>query len=123
MSKKNSVDFGLMVVYCALLFCAGVVFGFIFTKDGQVGLVSFFGALSSLAAVGAAVIAVIALHGWKAQFKFQKKYEAVVEFHTYLHGCADAYVYLSSVRDHFAAYIRNGSDIDLSVNFPSEAHR
>ncbi|POM09993.1 hypothetical protein CUU62_27150 [Pseudomonas sp. WP001] len=121
--NKNFGDMGLMFVYCTLIFISGVVFGFIFTNGGQVSFVAFLGALSSIATVGAAIIAVIALKGWKEQFKFQKKYDAILELRTFLHGCADSYTFLASLRDHFVDHLRAGSITSLSDNYPFEAQR
>jgi hypothetical protein len=69
-----------MFCYCCLLFSAGIVFGFIFTKGGEVGFVTFLSAASSLATVGAALTAIYALHAWYPQFKHAEKHKLIKEF-------------------------------------------
>ncbi|NMX65509.1 hypothetical protein [Pseudomonas sp. WS 5079] len=76
MSRTNSY---VIFCYCCLLFCAGVVFGFIFTKSGEVSFIAFLGALSSLATIGAALTAVYALNSWRTQFKHAEKYRMIKE--------------------------------------------
>ena len=103
--ERVSLERWLLPTYCLLLFAAGCIFGFIFTKDGQIGLVSFLGAMSSLATVGAAITAVAALNSWKAQFQLQKKYDAVISVRAFLHEASHPLIYLSSLSNHFSAYI------------------
>lgn len=77
MSRANGY---LVFCYCCLLFSAGIVFGFLFTKGGEVGFVAFLSAASSLATVGAAMTAIYALHAWYPQFKHAEKYKLIKEF-------------------------------------------
>ncbi|QGF94522.1 hypothetical protein GH769_15120 [Pseudomonas sp. CFSAN084952] len=77
MSRANGY---LIFCYCCLLFSAGIVFGFIFSKGGEVGFVTFLSAASSLATVGAALTAIHALHAWYPQFKHAEKYKLIKEF-------------------------------------------
>ena len=76
MSRTNSY---VIFCYCCLLFFAGVVFGFIFTKSGAVSFITFLGVLSSLATIGAALTAVYALNSWRTQFKHAEKYRMIKE--------------------------------------------
>lgn len=115
-------SFWLMVFYCLLIFAAGSVFGFIFTIDGQVGFLAVLGALASIATVGAAIVAVIALRGWKSQFNFQKKYDSVIHLRTFLYSTAESRAFLTALRDHLASYLRS-SDADILSdpdNYPFE---
>lgn len=107
-------EFWVMVFYCALIFAAGLIFGFIFTGNAQVGLLAVLGALASLSTIGAAIVAVRALRGWKEQFTFQKKYESVIHLRTFLHSAAEPHAYLTELRDHLASYIRTGDSNDLA---------
>lgn len=77
MSRLNGY---LIFCYCCLLFSAGIVFGFVFSKGGEVGFVTFLSAASSLATVGAALTAIYALHAWYPQFKHAEKYKLIKEF-------------------------------------------
>ncbi|MBF6037760.1 hypothetical protein H8F22_02615 [Pseudomonas sp. P154a] len=113
----------LLLTYCLLLFASGCIFGFIFTKDGQVGLVSFLGGISSLATVGAAITAVVAMNSWKAQFQLQKKYDAVIFVRAFLHEASHPLIYLSSLSNHFSAYILSRNDRALANNYPDEIQR
>jgi len=79
MSRANGY---LIFCYCCLLFSAGIVFGFVFSKGGEVGFVTFLSAASSLATVGAALTAIYALHAWYPQFKHAEKYKLIKEFQT-----------------------------------------
>lgn len=76
----NRVNIFMMVFYCFILFSAGIVFGFLFTSNGQINFVTFLSAISSLATVAAAMTAVYALRAWHAQFKHSEKYKAVLKF-------------------------------------------
>jgi len=113
----------LWFIYCALLFCAGGVFGCIFTTEGKISFVSFLSALASLATVAAAITAVIALTLWKAQFLLQKKYDAVIELRTFLHNATHPLIFLESYTTYLEDYVRSGDDRALSQNFPSEFQR
>jgi hypothetical protein len=110
----------LLLTYCLLLFASGCIFGFIFTEDGQIGMASFLGAVSSLATVGAAITAVVALNSWKAQFQLQKKYDAVISVRAFLHEASHPLIYLSSLSNHFSAYIFSRNDRALANNYPDE---
>ena len=76
MSRTNTY---VIFCYCCLLFCAGIVFGFVFTKSGEVNFIAFLGVLSSLATIGAALTAVYALNSWRTQFKHAEKYRMIKE--------------------------------------------
>lgn len=76
MSSTNTY---VIFCYCCLLFCTGIVFGFIFTKSGEVSFITFLGVLSSLATIGAALTAVYALNSWRTQFKHAEKYRMIKE--------------------------------------------
>ncbi|UZE30272.1 hypothetical protein [Pseudomonas asplenii] len=116
-------DSWIWFIYCALLFCAGGVFGCIFTTQGKIGFVSFLGALASLATVAAAITAVMALTLWKAQFQLQKKYDAVIDLRTFLHSATHPLIFLESYTTYLEDYVRSGDDRALSKNFPSEVQR
>ncbi|WP_339433044.1 hypothetical protein [Pseudomonas sp. EA_65y_Pfl2_P78] len=77
MSRKNGY---LIFCYCCLVFSAGIIFGFIFSKDGGFGFVAFLSAASSLATIAASLTAIYALHAWYPQFKHAEKYKLVKEF-------------------------------------------
>lgn len=113
----------LLFFYCLLLFSAGCVFGFVFTEVGQVGFVAFLGAASSLATVGAAITAVVALNSWKAQFKLQKKYDAVVAVREFIHEESHSLIYLSSLSKHFSQYLMSRDYRALAQDFPDEVQR
>lgn len=120
MSRVNGY---LMFLYCSLLFSAGIVFGFLFTKTGEVSFVTFLSAASSLATIAAAVTAVYALYAWYPQFKHAEKYKLIREFQALLfqHNAVRDYVY--SCRKHFLEYIES-EDGGLSNPFsplPQEA--
>lgn len=76
----SRIGISMMVVYCSLLFAAGIVFGFLFSGNGQIQFVTYLGAISSLATIAAAIAAVSALQAWHAQFKHSEKYKAVLKF-------------------------------------------
>ena len=113
----------LIFLYCLLLFFFFFFFGFIFTKDSQLGFIAFLGAISSIATVGAAVTAVFALSSWKAQFQLQKKYDAVIAVRGFLHGAIHPNIYLASLSNHFAEYLRSRNDRALADDFPDEVQR
>lgn len=113
----------LIFLYCLLLFFAGSIFGFIFTKDSQLSFIAFLGAISSIATVGAAVTAVFALSSWKAQFQLQKKYDAVIAVRGFLHGAIHPHIYLASLSNHLAEYLRSRNDRALADDFPDEDQR
>lgn len=93
----NRINIILMIFYCCLLFAAGVVFGFLFTSDGQINFVTFLGAISSLATVAAAMTAVYALRAWHAQFKHSEKYKAVLRFRESLDRGDSAVAFIRAV--------------------------
>jgi hypothetical protein len=107
MSRVNGY---LMFLYCGLLFSAGIVFGFLFTKTGEVSFVTFLSAASSLATIGAAVTAVYALYAWYPQFKHAEKYKLIREFQVLLaeHNAVRDYVY--SCRNHLLKFIEAEED-------------
>ncbi|MCX4217446.1 hypothetical protein MKZ87_07315 [Pseudomonas sp. MCal1] len=113
----------LIFFYCLLLFFSGCVFGFIFTKDTQLGFIAFLSAISSIATVGAAITAVFALRSWKAQFQLQKKYDAVIAVRGFLHGATHPRIYLASLSNHLAEYLRSRNDRALADDFPEEDQR
>jgi len=96
----NRVNIFVMVFYCCILFSAGVVFGFLFTSNGQINFVTFLSALSSLATVTAAMAAVYALRAWHAQFKHSEKYKAVLRFRESLDRGDSAIALLRAVSQH-----------------------
>lgn len=110
-------------IYCVLLFLSGSVFGFIFSKDGQIGLVSFLSASSSIATVATAVVALVALNSWKHQFKLQKRYDAVMELRSHALNASPPLVYLNSMCEHFSHYLRSRDDNALAELYPYEIQR
>lgn len=94
-----------MFFYCCLLFSAGVVFGFIFTKGGEVGFVAFLSAASSLATIGAAVTAIYALHAWHSQFKHTEKYKLIKEFQSVVSDSDVVRNFINSLKDTLVATI------------------
>lgn len=70
----------------------------------------------------ASFIAMRALNSWRAQYKFQKKFECILELRAHLHGAPDPQKYISSIRNHFADTISTGADHDLfdPQHFPFE---
>jgi hypothetical protein len=67
----------LIFLYCVLLFSAGIVFSFLFTKDGEVTFVSFLSVLASIATIGAAATAIYALNIWYPQFKHAERFKVL----------------------------------------------
>jgi len=112
-----------IVFYCALLFFAGSVFGFIFTKDGQIGFTAFLSAGSNVATIATAVVAVVALNSWKHQFKLQKRYDSVMELRAHALNASPPLLYLNSMREHFAHYLRSKDDHALAELYPYEIQR
>jgi len=99
------------------------VFGFIFSKDGQISLIGFLSASSSIATVATAVIALVALNSWKQQFKLQKRYDAVMELRGHALNVSPPLLYLNSMREHFAHYLRSKDDNALAELYPYEIQR
>lgn len=120
MNRANSL---LMFTYCALLFSAGIVFGFVFSPNGQVGFVSFLGALSSLATVGAALTAIYALRAWYPQFKHSEKFALIKAFQATVGNDSDIRQFLYECKDVFRQVIE--ADIrgepPLKETFPKNA--
>ena len=92
-----------MFFYCCLLFSAGVVFGFIFTKGGEVGFVTFLSAASNLATVGAALTAIYALHAWYPQFKHTEKHKLIKEFQSLASDSGVVRTVIDSLKDTLVA--------------------
>ncbi|PMZ71768.1 hypothetical protein C1X65_22605 [Pseudomonas sp. FW305-70] len=86
-----------MFLYCLLLFSAGIVFSFLFTKTGEVGFVAFLGAVASLATIGAAITAIYALNIWYPQFKHSEKFKALKKLREILDAGNSAEKYIESV--------------------------
>lgn len=88
-------------------------------------LVDIFSCISSGATVVAALVAVYALSAWRTQFKYQRKYECILDLRSQLHGASEASMYLSSLREHFGESKRTGVDKDLfqPENFPHDLQR
>lgn len=88
-------------------------------------VVDLFSCVSSGATVLAAVVAIYALSSWRSQFKYQRKYECILDLRSQLHGANEAAFYLSSLREQLSESIRTGVDNDLFEpgNFPHELQR
>jgi len=106
MSRANGY---LIFFYCCLLFLAGVVFGFIFTKGGEIGLVTFLSAASSLATIGAALTAIYALHAWYPQFKHTEKYKLIKEVQLVASNSGVVRDFIYSLKAGLVAGIDSGS--------------
>ncbi|WP_146097878.1 hypothetical protein [Pseudomonas sp. GZJR-8] len=120
MSRTNSL---LMLLYCALLFSAGIVFGFVFSSNGQVGFVNFLNALSSLATVGAALTAIYALRAWYPQFKHSEKFALIKTFQATVGNDSDIRQFLFDCKEVFRQVIE--ADIrgkpPVKETFPNSA--
>lgn len=88
-------------------------------------LVDIFSCASSGATVVAVLVAIYALNSWRSQFKYQRKYECILDVRSQLHGASEASMYLGSLREHFGDSIRTGVDKDLfqPENFPHDLQR
>ena len=98
--RLSRIGISMMVVYCFLLFAAGIVFGFLFSDNGQIQFVTSLGAISSLATIAAAIAAVSALQAWHAQFKHSEKYKAVLKFKESLDRGESACALIHAVSQH-----------------------
>lgn len=76
-------------------------------------VVDLLSCISSFATVLAVVVAIFALKSWRSQFKYQKKYECILDLRSQLHGANEAAIYLNSLCVHFGEIIKSGTDSDL----------
>lgn len=87
-------------------------------------VVDVFSCISSGATALAAFVAVFALNAWRKQFRYQRKYECILDIRSQLHGANEAALYLSSLREHFSEAIRAGTPPDsLDAAYPYELHQ
>lgn len=107
-----------MFFYCCLLFSSGIVFGFIFTKSGEVDFVGFLNALASLATVGAAVTAIYALNSWRAQFKHAERYKVIKEFRDTVSDVDFVRRFVLFMRDSLLASLNGAESEDELENLP-----
>jgi hypothetical protein len=103
-----------------LLFLAGVVFSFLFTKTGEVGFVAFLGAVASLATIGAAITAIYALNIWYPQFKHSEKFKALKRLREILDAGNSAEKYIESV--YFDCMRRNTNEVSSGTRAMDMRH-
>lgn len=87
---------------------AGIVFGFIFTKDGGLGFINVLNAVSSLATIGAALTAIYALQAWYPQFKHTEKYKLIKEVQVVVSNSAVVRDFIYSLKAGLLAGIDSG---------------
>lgn len=75
-------------------------------------VVNVFSCIASGATTVAAIAAIFALSSWRSEFKFQRKYECVLDLRSQVHGAKDASSYLGALREHFSEFIRTGIEDD-----------
>lgn len=88
-------------------------------------VVDLLSCISSGATVLAVVVAIFALRSWRSQFKYQKKYECILDLRSQLHGANEAAIYLNSLCAHFGESIKTGIESDLfdAEKFPYQLQR
>ncbi|MBA1209452.1 hypothetical protein [Pseudomonas fulva] len=88
-------------------------------------VVDLLSCVSSVATVLAVVIAIFALKSWRSQFKYQRKYECILDLRSQLHGANEAATYLNSLCAHFGKMIKTGVESDLfdANKFPYQLQR
>lgn len=88
-------------------------------------VVDLLSCISSVATVLAVVVAILALKSWRSQFKYQRKYECILDLRSQLHGANEAAIYLNSLCAHFGEMIKTGVESDLfdADKFPYQLQR
>jgi hypothetical protein len=79
-------DGWVIFIYFLLVFCAGVIFSFIFTGGSAATFIIWVNSLSNLATVAAAITAVIALRAWYPQFKHSEKFKTAKDLRASFYG-------------------------------------
>ena len=91
-------DRWVIFTYFVLVFCAGVIFSFIFTGGSGATFLVWVNAIASLATVAAAITAVVALRAWYPQFKHSEKFKAAKNLRASFYGAGPVNAALNNLQ-------------------------